>query len=367
MKLNDIVSHFQIDGDVQEIKPFGGGLINSTYRVVTAAGQADYLLQSVNQAVFPGIAELAENIDRITAHIRKKLAGMYSAEELDRRVLRVIPSKEAKPYILDDKGGCWRVFLFISDSVSYERLENQDQAEEMGKAFAHYQEMLADLPEPQLHEVLPGFHNTSNRIDTFKNSVATDKAGRLNEVREEVDFLLSMEEEMRSVVQRGEAGVIPVRTVHQDTKLSNILFDQDGKALCVIDLDTTMPGYACYDFGDAIRVGANNGLEDDEDLSRVGLNLDLFKGFARGYVKGAAEFITEAEVDTLAFGAKLLTYEQSVRFLDDYLNGDVYYKTTKEKHNLIRTRAQIAYLKDLIVHFDEMESYVKSIYTKELV
>ena len=363
MKVELVLNQFKVTGTVTEVEAFGTGLINSTYRVITSEEtELDYILQSINHNIFTNVPELTKNIIRVTDHISEKLESIYCKKELARRVLTVVYANDGKGYYKDDEGTYWRVFTLIEGSKTIEVLENAEQAESTGEAYGDFQKMLSDMEGDPLFEILPGFHNTAMRIDNFKARVLENPEGRLAEVQEEVDFLMQFEDEMKSIVRKGKEGIIPLRTVHQDTKLSNILFDKDDKALCVIDLDTVMPGYLCYDFGDAVRGGMNTGLEDDENIDNVSINMDLFKGFARGYYKSSKDFITPEEVDTLAFGAKLLTYEQSVRFLDDYLNGDKYYGVNKPKHNLIRTRAQIAYLKDLIANFEEMDSYVKNLY-----
>jgi thiamine kinase-like enzyme len=363
MDLKNIASHFNVKGNIVDVVVFGSGLINTTYKITTDHScKCEYILQNINNAIFKNVEELSDNIDRITSHISSKLADEYQGEELERRVLNVIKTNDSKSYAEID-GKFWRVFDLIKDSKTVEVLENAHQAASAGEAYAKFQGMLSDLNNPPLYDTLPGFHNTAMRIDNFKKTVEKDPHGRVAEVKEEIEFLLGFEDEMKSIVRKGENGELPLRVVHQDTKLSNILFDsKSGDALCVIDLDTTMPGYLCYDFGDAVRGSMNNGNEDDENLENVGLNMELFKGFASGYAKGSSDWISEQEIDTLAFGAKLLTYEQSVRFLDDYIDGDNYYKVTKEKHNLIRSRAQIAYFKDLIKYFDEMNEFVKSLY-----
>jgi len=362
MDLNKVIENFDIPYTIDSIKPFGTGLINSTFKVETKGDNEDYILQSINNNIFTNVPELTNNIIRVTEHIRKKLSPLYSPKELDRRVLTVVKTKDGDGFFVDDEEKYWRVFKLIKDSKTMEVLENSNQAESVGHAFGNFQKMLSDMEGPDLFEVLPGFHNTAMRIDNFKKRVEENPFGRLEEVKDEVDFLLKYEDEMKSIVKQGNEGLLPIRTVHQDTKLSNILFDENGEELCVIDLDTVMPGFLCYDFGDAVRGGMNTGKEDDENLDNVSLNMDLFKGFARGYCKATKEFITPNEINSLAFGAKLITYEQSVRFLDDYLNGDQYYNTTKEKHNLIRSRAQIAYFKDLEDKYSEMDSYVKDLY-----
>jgi Ser/Thr protein kinase RdoA (MazF antagonist) len=363
MDLVKIAGAFKLNGNVEKVEKFGDGLINSTYRIVTDANaKNEYILQDINNAIFKNVDELSQNIVRITDHIKGKLSSIYSTDELERRVLNVVYTHEGNSFAhIDNK--YWRVFYLIEGSKTVENLESFEQAKSAGKAFAEFQGMLRDLNNPPLFETLPGFHNTAMRIDNFKKTVDKDPVGRVAEVKEEIDFLLQFEDEMKSIVRKGDNGELPLRVVHQDTKLSNILFDsKSGDALCVIDLDTTMPGYLCYDFGDAVRGSMNNGKEDDENLNNVGLNMELFKGFASGYYEGSKGWISKEEIETLAFGAKLLTYEQSVRFLDDYIDGDNYYKTFKEKHNLIRARAQMAYFKDLNSKFDQINTFVKELY-----
>ena len=364
MELKNIVENFQVVGAINSIDKISSGHINSTYKVLTKElGGTDYILQSINTNIFTNVPALTDNLARVTAHIRQKLSGVYSSKELARHNVIMVLANSGEGYWQDSAGVYWRMFEFIEGSKTVEVLADEPQAEALGYAFGNFQAMLIDLPDPALFEILPGFHNTALRIDNLKKRIEENPKGRLAEVQKEVDFLLQFEDEMKSVVQKGKAGVLPLRTVHQDTKLSNILFDSNNNtALCVIDLDTVMPGYLCYDFGDAVRGGMNNGEEDEEDLTKVSLNMNLFKGFAKGYASASTDFITTAEVDTLAFGAKLITYEQAVRFLDDYLNGDQYYQTTKVKHNFIRTRAQIKFFKELIFHFNEMEDFVKELY-----
>lgn len=365
MELYNVVSKFNISGKVIDISTFGAGLINSTYKVETESNStSNYILQTINNDIFKNVPQLTNNIVRVTEHIKRKLNQQYSSIELDRHSLTVIYTNDGEGFFKDEKGIYWRMFLLIEGSKTIEILENAEQAEDTGRAFGEFQELLTDLPEPKLFDVLPGFHNTAMRIENLKIRVKKDPCNRLAEVKEEVEYLLQFEDEMKSIVKKGEEGILPLRIVHQDTKLSNILFDENNDPLCVIDLDTVMPGYLCYDFGDAVRGGMNTGKEDDEDLSNISINMELFKGFAKGYSAATKNFITKEETDTLVFGARLLTYEQSVRFLDDYLNGDKYYKTLKDKHNLIRTRAQIAYFKDLTTHYKEMDKYVKDLYKR---
>jgi Ser/Thr protein kinase RdoA (MazF antagonist) len=358
--IKKIVDQFKIEGTFDNAKVFGDGLINTTYRVETKEEEApNYLLQIVNHQIFKNVPELTKNIKRVTDHIRSKLAKVPGVD-LKRQVMTPIDTFDGKGYYYEEsEDKYWRMFLFIENARSYNKLSNEKQAYTGGKAFGQFQKMLSDLPGDPLYPVLPDFHNTEMRIENFKKRVAADPVGRLKEVQEEVDFLMERSEEYKKIVQMGRDGIIPERIVHQDTKFNNVLLDENDDILCVIDLDTVMPGYVCYDIGDAIRNGANTGLEDDKNLDNVNINMELYRGFIHGYLSEAKEFLTPAEIDTLAFGAKLLTYEQAVRFLDDYIDGDNYYRIMYPEHNLVRTRAQIKLLKSMEEKYDEMEALVK--------
>ena len=362
MNLNNIVEQFDIRGKIESISAFGSGHINTTYRVETSNCEFDYVLQSINTDVFKNIDYLSDNISRILSHIKNKLSLVFPSDEIFRRSLTLVKTKYGDSYYKDNDGIYWRVFIFITNSETIDFFKNEEYAYLAGAAFGDYQWMLSDLPSPLLYDTIPNFHNTPSRIAQFKKTIALDSYNRLADVQKEVDFLLSFEEEMSSIIKFGKQGIIPKRNIHQDTKLSNILFDKNGELLCVIDLDTTMPGYLCYDFGDAVRGGMNTGAEDDEDIENVSVDMNLYKSFVKGYAATTKNFILESEIRTLAFGAKLITYEQCVRFLEDYLNGDVYYKCHKPKHNLIRAKAQIALLQSIISNYDDMESIVKLTY-----
>jgi thiamine kinase-like enzyme len=357
--IEKIVSQFKIEGTFANVKQFGDGLINTTYRVKTAETESpNYLLQIINHNIFKNVPELTKNIQRVTDHIRGKLENV-AGSDLKRQVLTPIDTLDGNGYIKDEEGQYWRMFLFIENARSYNQLSDEAQAFQGGKAFGQFQKMMADLPGEPLYPVLPDFHNTEMRILNFIERVKADPVGRLKEVKEEVDFLMERSEEYKKIVQMGRDGIIPERIVHQDTKFNNVLLDENDEILCVIDLDTVMPGYVCYDIGDAIRNGANTGKEDDENLDNVSVNMDLYRGFIKGFLSETKDVLTPAEVDTLAFGAKLLTYEQAVRFLDDYIDGDNYYKVNGPQHNLVRTRAQIQLLKSMEANFEEMENIVK--------
>lgn len=359
-EIKSIVDQFNIKGTFASAKPFGTGLINTTYKVKTEEKDApNYLLQIINHQIFKDVEGLTSNIERVTAHIRQKLEEAR-VEDINRKVLTPIKTIKGKGYYKDEKGQYWRMFLFIENARSYDQLTNTKQAYVGGKAFGEFQRLLSDLPGEPLAPTIPGFHNTEMRINNFIERVKSDPVGRLKEVQTEVDFLMERAEEYKKIVQMGREGVIPERIVHQDTKFNNVLLDENDDILCVIDLDTVMPGYVCYDIGDAIRNGANTGKEDDPILENVQINMDLYEGFIKGFLEETREVLTSAEIDTLAFGAKLLTYEQAVRFLDDYIDGDNYYKVNSPDHNLVRTRAQIKLLQTMEENWEEMQQIVKA-------
>ncbi|PRY97348.1 phosphotransferase enzyme family protein [Marinilabilia salmonicolor] len=358
MTPEQISNQFSIDGTVATIKPFGNGLINTTYKVRTSENDSpNYLLQIVNHHIFKNVPELTRNIERVTSHIREKLEAQ-GAHDIDRRVLTPVKTNNGEGFYKDDGGNYWRMFLFIEGAHSYDQLTNIKQAEAGGRAFGQFQKLVSDLPGEPLYPVIPGFHDTEMRIKNFNERVNENPVGRLEEVQQDVNFLLERSDEYKKIIQMGREGKIPQRIVHQDTKFNNVLLDENDEVLCVIDLDTVMPGYVCYDIGDAIRNGANTGKEDDPNLDNVGINMELFEGFIKGFLQETNGILTREEKETLAFGAKLLTYEQAVRFMDDFLDGDKYYKTDSVKHNLIRARAQIKLLKSMEENFDRMEEIV---------
>lgn len=354
-KLNEIVTRFLGEKNKTEVTPLGKGHINDSYKVV--AGEGEYVLQRINHHIFRNVEQLQQNISRVTGHIRKKLEEK-GLTDVDRRVLTLVPTQEGALFHRDNNGDYWRMMLFIAESKSYDEI-NPELAYRAGQAFGEFQQMLADLPGEPLFETIPNFHNMESRLQTFRESVKADKAGRLKEVSHLVEEIEKRAEEMCKAERMHREGILPKRTNHCDTKVNNILFDQQDEVLCVVDLDTVMPGYVLSDFGDFIRTGANNGAEDDRDLDNVSLNLPIFEGYARGYLQKAASFLTEVEIEHLAYGAKLLTYMQTVRFFSDYLDGDTYYKIAYPEHNLVRTKAQFKLLQSLEEHYDEMQRIVR--------
>lgn len=353
-KLKTIVARF-VSGDEILTAPLGAGHINDSYRVVVDG--REFVMQRINHAIFKNVPELQENILRVTAHIRAKLIEK-GVTDTERRTLNFLPATDGKSYFRDDDGNYWRMADFIADSTSFDKI-TPELAEKAGEAFGEFQSMLADMPGEPLHEIIPNFHNMETRLATFEESVKNNRAGRLSEVADLVCEIQRRADEMRLPEILHREGKLPKRINHCDTKVNNLLFDMEGKeVLCVVDLDTVMPGYVLSDFGDFMRTGANNGKEDDTDLDKVSINLAVFEAYAKGYLRTARGFLTDTETNLLAFGAKLLTYMQTVRFLTDYLDGDVYYKIKSPRHNLERSLAQFKLLKSMEAHFDEMRKAV---------
>lgn len=355
-KYLQILSRFGIKENISSIEPFGNGHINDTLKVTTEAGTPGYVLQRINHHIFTNVEMLQNNIHTVTLHIRAKLQER-GEEDIDRKVLTFLPADDGKRYYFDGES-YWRVCLMIPRSRSLEEV-NPSSSYEAGRAFGDFQSMLSDLPEGALGETIPNFHNMEFRLQQFHEAVQANAAGRADEVKDLIDEIEKRAEEMCVQEELYREGKLKKRTNHCDTKVNNILFDEDGKVLCVIDLDTVMPGFVLSDIGDFIRTGANTGAEDDEQLDRVEVNMEIFKAYTRGYMEKAKSFLTPLEIGLLPYGGRLLTYMQTVRFLTDYLNGDTYYKTHKPKHNLIRTRAQFKLLQSLEAHAEEMNAFMK--------
>jgi Ser/Thr protein kinase RdoA (MazF antagonist) len=324
--------------------PLGAGHINDSFFVKTnETNKPDYLLQRINHHIFKDVELLQNNILHVTNHIRKKLIERKETD-IERKTLTIVPTKDEKLFYFDGEN-YWRVYLFIRGGKSYDAI-TPALAYAAGKAFGEFQSYLADIPE-KICETIPNFHNMEFRLEQFGEAVANDSAGRVKDNREIIAAIESRADEMTQVERLGREGKLPKRINHCDTKVNNILFDEDGKVLCVVDLDTVMPGYVVSDFGDFIRTGANTGAEDDANLENVSVNLDIYTSYAKGYLETARSFLSPIEIELLPFGARLLTYMQTVRFFTDYLNGDTYYKIHFPEHNLQRTQAQLKLLTDL--------------------
>lgn len=357
--LTNVLNHFPIEEKIVEIAPIGNGHINDTYGITVDTPQGHerkYVLQRINDQIFEDVETLQSNIFAVTDHIRQHLERKGVAD-VARRVLTFIPTKEGKNYAIV-KDGKWRLCYFIKGSKSYENVSPQ-LAYFAGKAFGEFHSMLSDLPEGVLGETIPNFHNMSFRLQQFRDAVSEDKAGRVSEVKDLIEEIEQRSEAMTLQERLFQEGALKLRTNHCDTKVNNILFDEDtDEVLCVIDLDTVMPGFVLSDIGDFIRTAVNSGEEDDENLANIQVDMPVFESYIRGYMEQAKDFLTPVEIKLLPYGGRLLTYMQTVRFLTDYINGDTYYKTYKPKHNLIRTKAQFDFLRKLEQKQEEMDHFM---------
>lgn len=335
--LKEIVLKFNVENEINEVKPFGEGLINDTFKVyVNDCETPKYVLQCINNAIFQDVDLLQDNIEKVTNHIRKKLIEKNETD-LDRKVLNFIKTKDDKRFYFDGEK-YWRLMVFISDSYTYQAV-TPEYSYTAGLAFGEFQSMLSDIEET-LGETIPSFHNIELRLSQLREAVENDVVGRVKEVRYYLDEIEKRAEEMCRGEQLYREGKLPKRICHCDTKVNNMLFDKDGNVLCVIDLDTVMPSFIFSDFGDFLRSAANTGAEDDKDLNNIDFNMEIFEAFTKGYLEGTKSFLLPIEKENLPYAAKLFPYMQTVRFLADYINGDTYYKIQYPEHNLVRTKAQ---------------------------
>jgi len=355
--MEKIINAFKLEGHVLSYSPCGSGHINSTFRLHTDA-QQDYILQKINHSIFEHVDQLMENIDNVTAFLKKQEAD-------PRRVLQLIRTHDDAPFYLDEKGDYWRVYVFVPGSISLDRAQSAEDFYLSGVAFGQFQMQLADYPADTLHETIPHFHDTPVRFEAFRRAIANDSCGRLKDVQAEVDFALAREEEAGCMMRLLQEGKLPLRVTHNDTKLNNVLFDAATRQpLCVVDLDTVMPGLAANDFGDAIRFGASTAAEDEKDLSKVEMSLELYEAFSRGFMEACGKSLTALEIETLPMGAKLMTLECGVRFLTDYLQGDTYFGTHYEGQNLDRCRTQFKLVKDMEDKWAQMEKIIRALQEK---
>jgi aminoglycoside phosphotransferase (APT) family kinase protein len=331
-----VAGHFQIDGEFQTAEPYGSGHINDTYCAVFnyKGTSARYILQRINHNIFKQPVMLMENIQRVTAHLAAKMNG---APDSKRRVLTLIPTRDALHYHHDRQGNYWRAYVFIEKARSYDTVENPGQAFEAAKAYGHFQKLLADLPAPRLHDTIPDFHHTPKRFAALVKAVEKDAENRAASAKAEIDFALKR----ASITDVLLNAKLPERATHNDTKFNNVMLDDaTGEGICVVDLDTLMPGLALYDFGDMVRTTTSPAKEDERDLTKVRMQFPMFESLVRGYLTAAGDFLTPAEKKLLAFSGKLITFEIGVRFLTDYLGGDTYFKVHRNGHNLDRCRTQ---------------------------
>ena len=354
-QLLTIIGQFPEIKDVESIEPLNSGWINKTYRVKTSSEETpDYILQRINHLIFTDIEMLQRNIEAATAHIRKKLEA-NGETDINRKVLRFLPTPEGKTYHFDGES-YWRVSEFITGSQTLEAV-TPESSYLAGLNFGEFQAMLADIPE-ELGEIIPNFHNMEFRLQQLREAVADNKVGRLAEVQDIVDAIEADADKMCQAEVLFREGKLPKHICHCDTKVSNMLFDEEGKVLCVIDLDTIMPSFIFSDFGDFLRNAANTGKEDEPELENVHFNMEIFKPFAKGYLESARSFLTPIEIEMLPFAAQLFPYMQAVRFLADYINGDTYYHIQFANHNLVRTKAQYKLYQEACKAEPAMKEYI---------
>ena len=346
-QLMNIASQFELEGVIKEISPLGEGFINDTFVIKTEGDDPNYILQRKNHKIFPDVPGMMDNIKAVTDHIKSKVADPL------RETLTVIPARDGKLYVQDGEN-FWAVCLFINGTTTYDRADSTELAYQGGLGAGRFQALLADFDKP-LNETIKGFHNIRWRFQQWDETIAADPVGRVEELQEEISWIESRRKEMMDFWALVEDGTIPSHVSHNDTKLSNILFNSsDGSMLCMIDLDTVMRSTSLNDFGDAIRSYTNTGAEDDKNLDNVSMNLDMFKAYAKGYLHEQKDTISRSELEWLAFSARYITFEQVLRFLMDYIDGDKYYKTAYPEHNLVRTHAQYKLLQSMEAQYDAM-------------
>lgn len=358
-----IIDSFQDFGEFMGYKPITDGHINDTYVIEyksVDAKKEKYLLQRINTNVFKNPFELMENVIGVTEHLKKKI--QIAGGDTARETLTVYKTKKGETYHKADDGSCWRLYNFVDNTFSINELTNANDFRNAALSFGNFQKMLADYPIETLYETIPNFHDTQSRFNDLKKAVENNFSGRKSNAQKEIEFAMARENDCSVVTDMLDSGKLPVRVTHNDTKLNNILFDKKtGKGICVVDLDTVMPGSSLYDFGDSIRFGANTAAEDEKDLSKVSLNLEYFEAYVDGYLESAGDSLTKEEIDLLPFSAKLLTLECGMRFLGDYLDGDTYFKTEYPEHNLVRAKNQFKLVADCERKMPEMVAIVEKI------
>lgn len=359
--IKEICEQFSVNGDFTGYEKINNGHINSTYNLIfDEDGQVKkYVLQKINTNVFKNPDYLMSNIVAVTEHIRKKNAE-NNVDCPERRTLTFFPCLDGKYYYIDSNNECWRLYIYVDDVYTLNAIESEEVFSNAGAAFGEFQNLLADFDGSTLFETIENFHHTVCRFEALKKAIEENKSGRLDTVKEEIEFALQREADTHVLVDMIAEGKLPLRVTHNDTKLNNILFDNiTSKGICIIDLDTVMPGLSMYDFGDSIRFGANTAAEDEKDVSKVSLSLPLYEAYVKGYLSSAKDALTDLEKELLPFGAKIMTYECGIRFLTDYLNGDVYFKIGYPEHNLVRCRTQFALVKDMEDKMEQMMEITK--------
>jgi len=361
LQLEEAIANFKYEGRLIQDRPYGSGHINDTYLLtfeIAEMGTMDVILQRMNKEIFKNPVELMENIVGVTTHLRRKI--IENGGNPERETLNLIQAADGKKYFVDYKGEYWRSYRFITEATSYDLVKDPKDFYESALAFGRFQSLLSDYPADTLHETIAGFHDTKARLAVFKDAVEKDVCGRASRVQEEIQFVLAHEGIANVFGELLEKGEIPLRVTHNDTKLNNIMIDdKTGKGICVIDLDTVMPGLAMNDFGDSIRFGASTAEEDERDLDKVSCSMELFELYVKGFLEGCNGKLTDREVELMPMGAKVMTFECGMRFLTDYLEGDHYFKIHREGHNLDRCRTQFKLVADMEKKWDTMQEIVR--------
>lgn len=354
------IDAYAFPGEYVGTLPYGRGHINDTYAVYFQFSEGDgirHILQKINKNVFKNPAEVMENIARITAYLRQAI--LNSGGDPERETMNLIKTSKGRDYFVDEDEEYWRCYQFIEDTITLQIVEKPRDMYEAGRVFGRFQRLLTDYPAETLFETIPNFHNTRDRFNKFVKALEEDIKNRARDVKAEIDFVLKRQNETGLLVDLAEKGELPVRVTHNDTKLNNILIDKStGRGICAVDLDTVMPGLSLYDFGDAIRYGANPAAEDETDLSKVRMDESLFEAYTEGYLEEAGGILTDRELELLPTGAKMMTLECGMRFLTDYLQGDTYFKIHREHHNLDRCRTQFKLVSDMEEKWGRMHDIV---------
>ena len=361
--MKSVINNFCFEGRLDSVEELHSGNINNSYCItfLLPDGRKNYYtLQHINSFVFKDPRGVMHNIEKVTCNLYRSMEG--NGEDPERRVLKLIDTTEGNTVFQDEKNGFWRAFRFIDGATAHDSVVKDEHFFEAGRAFGEFQRLLYDFPAEELNETIPGFHDTPKRYGVFEETVREDRAGRAAQVAQEIDFFRKRQEMMGGIVNRLRSGELPLRVTHNDTKINNVLIDNEtDKAICVIDLDTVMPGSSLYDYGDAIRYGASTGAEDEKDLSKISIDLDRFEQFTRGFLQETNGFLTEQELHLLPLGVKVITCELAMRFLTDYLDGDRYFKTGYPEHNLVRARAQMRLLEDIEQKSEFMDRLIDQI------
>lgn len=360
-KIDEAISNFNVTGECISHEPYGNGHINDTFIVKFKeenGSESDYILQRMNHEIFKNPVELVENISGVTAHLKKKIIA--NGGDFMRETLNMIATKDNKFYCKDSIGCYWRMYYFISGATCFDLVEKPEHFYQSGFAFGNFQKLLADYPASELHETIVGFHNTKKRFERFMTVLKEDKLGRAKDVTKEIEFITARKADTEVCTEMLAKNELPTRVTHNDTKLNNVMIDNvTGEGLCVLDLDTVMPGLSMNDFGDSIRFGASTAKEDEKDLDKVKMDINLFDVYTKGFLTACGDALTKTEIEMLPFGAKIMTFECGMRFLTDYLEGDVYFKIHREGHNLDRCRTQLKLVADMEAQWDEMAAVVK--------